>query len=285
MGKIMHGNIVYGGGSEVRPNPSDAATTDLTKIKIDGITYSIPDGEVADVKVDNVSVVDGNGIANINTMTGADGSAAGTKGLVPAPASTDNTKFLRGDGTWQTVGGSSVSDLDDLNDVAISSATNGQVLKYNSGTWVNANDSGGDETIVCTMAQYNQYTPEQKADTTKTYYITDAPGGNNGINYSTSEQVIGTWIDGKPIYQITETLSNEVNITTSAYTGFTPSWIGDVEQFIDCKGYRVASNQYGTACHPLFARKSGANQLSLYSALSFNGVKYITFQFTKSASS
>lgn len=26
-------------------------------------------------------------------------------------------------------------------------------------------------------------------------------GGGGGINYSTQEQVIGTWIDGKPIYQ------------------------------------------------------------------------------------
>lgn len=33
---------------------------------------------------------------------GADGTAAGTSGLVPAPAATDNTKFLRGDGTWAT---------------------------------------------------------------------------------------------------------------------------------------------------------------------------------------
>ena len=39
-------------------------------------------------------------------MTGATGSAAGTAGIVPAPATTDNTKFLRGDGTWQTVGSS-----------------------------------------------------------------------------------------------------------------------------------------------------------------------------------
>lgn len=38
-------------------------------------------------------------------MTGAGSSTAGTKGLVPAPAAGDNTKFLRGDGTWQDVSG------------------------------------------------------------------------------------------------------------------------------------------------------------------------------------
>lgn len=33
-------------------------------------------------------------------MTGATSSAAGAKGLVPAPAAGDNDKFLKGDGTW-----------------------------------------------------------------------------------------------------------------------------------------------------------------------------------------
>ena len=37
-----------------------------------------------------------------SNMKGATSSAAGTAGLVPAPVSGENTKFLRGDGTWQT---------------------------------------------------------------------------------------------------------------------------------------------------------------------------------------
>lgn len=35
-----------------------------------------------------------------NAMTGATASAAGAAGVVPAPASGDNEKFLKGDGTW-----------------------------------------------------------------------------------------------------------------------------------------------------------------------------------------
>jgi hypothetical protein len=35
-----------------------------------------------------------------SSMVGANGTVAGTGGTVPAPAATDNTKFLRGDGTW-----------------------------------------------------------------------------------------------------------------------------------------------------------------------------------------
>ena len=48
------------------------------------------------------TLIDGN---QMRTMTGADGTNAGTSGVVPAPAATDNTKYLRGDGTWATPSG------------------------------------------------------------------------------------------------------------------------------------------------------------------------------------
>ena len=38
-------------------------------------------------------------------FSGATAQAAGAKGMVPAPSAGDNTKFLRGDGTWQSAGG------------------------------------------------------------------------------------------------------------------------------------------------------------------------------------
>lgn len=40
---------------------------------------------------------------NIDTMTAATASSAGTRGLVPAPAAGEETYFLRGDGTWASV--------------------------------------------------------------------------------------------------------------------------------------------------------------------------------------
>ena len=69
--------------------------------------------------------------------------------------------------TGSSGGGSST--FADLEDVDLSNLQDGQVPKYNSSTqkWENANESGG-----------------------------------SGHNYSTTEQVIGTWIDGKPLYEI-----------------------------------------------------------------------------------
>lgn len=45
------------------------------------------------------------GVASDSTFTGTDGLVAGTKGLVPAPATTDDGKFLKADGTWGTPAG------------------------------------------------------------------------------------------------------------------------------------------------------------------------------------
>ena len=44
-------------------------------------------------------------------FTGATASADGTQGLVPAPVVGDQTKFLAGDGTWQTVQGGSTQTI------------------------------------------------------------------------------------------------------------------------------------------------------------------------------
>lgn len=62
----------------------------------------------------NISI-SGNTISATNTtysaMTGATPTVAGTSGLTPAPAAGDDTKFLRGDATWQTVAGANNSTI------------------------------------------------------------------------------------------------------------------------------------------------------------------------------
>lgn len=45
----------------------------------------------------------GVGRTSFDSFQGATASAAGKRGIVPAPGAGANTKFLRGDGTWQTV--------------------------------------------------------------------------------------------------------------------------------------------------------------------------------------
>ena len=203
----------------------------MGKIIYNGIDCGGGSGDVTDVKIDNTSILDVNGVANITTMTGAGASTAGTKGLVPAPASGDNTKYLRGDGTWQDAQGASA--VSDLTDVSLSSLTNGQILKYNSTSqkWENAAESGGggsgyvddvyvngtsvlDTNNIAQVTSYKELTqaeydalPASKLTDGILYCIKDV-GINEGdkfspIIYSTDEREVGTWLDGKPLYQKT----------------------------------------------------------------------------------
>ena len=57
---------------------------------------------------DNITLTDnafGTKKLSINTMTGCDSITGGASGLVPAPSAGDENKFLKADGTWDTVGG------------------------------------------------------------------------------------------------------------------------------------------------------------------------------------
>lgn len=99
-------------------------------------------------------------------------------GLVPqAPSGTGTTKYLREDGTWAVPsggGGGGSSALTDLEDVNLDNLTDGQNLSYNG-----------------TTQKWENKTPPA-----------------SGHTYSTTEQVVGTWLDGKPLYEKTVVVSN-----------------------------------------------------------------------------
>ena len=62
-----------------------------------------------------------------NNFTGADGTNAGSSGLVPAPSATDNDKYLKGDGTWASVSGGSSTDVQ-INGTSITSNNVANIL-------------------------------------------------------------------------------------------------------------------------------------------------------------
>lgn len=66
--------------------------------------------------------------AMLSTMVGDSGSG-GTKGLVPAPASGDSSKFLKGDGTWGTPAGGGGTASFDVDYVSIDSGVAGEIVQ------------------------------------------------------------------------------------------------------------------------------------------------------------
>jgi len=114
--------------------------------------------------------------ANMTVMVGDSGSG-GTKGAVPAPASGDATKFLRGDATWATAGGGSpvvispaqiTADQDNYNPTDWDTATvvrlnfdaNGHAI-----TSFDAETTGEEKTLV-NITGFYAYIPSEHPDGT-----------------------------------------------------------------------------------------------------------------------
>lgn len=68
-----------------------------------------------------------------------------------------------------------------------------------------------------TQAEYNALSDAEKNNGT-TYYITDASNRQNDV-YSTSEQAVGTWIDGRTVYRKSAAFLN-VQATANGYKLF-----------------------------------------------------------------
>ena len=150
-------------------------------------------------------------------------------------------------------GGGGSSTLAELTDVNLSNPSDNQVLVYDATNqeWVNANQSGG--------GNYHQY--------------------------STTEQVIGEWIDGKPIYEITIDCGTLPNATSSPIT--TPSNIKYITRY---EGF-CYSNTDVTYQRPIPLAAGGANDirvdltagtLRIVTTADWRTYKgYVTIQYTK----
>lgn len=102
-------------------------------------------------------------------------------------------------------GGGGASTLAGLSDVDINSPADGEVLTYdgNSSKWKNATPSSGGDSVSWTQLQ-STGTKIAEIDingTTTNVYAPSGGGGGGSQNYSTTEQVVGSWIDARPVYQ------------------------------------------------------------------------------------
>ena len=97
-GKLYLGNKLISGNN----GSSEISITDLPEINIGGESL-LADKQLL-VYNENTGKWENKDLSVlISEMTGATALAAGTSGLVPAPAAGDQEKFLSGDGTWKPV--------------------------------------------------------------------------------------------------------------------------------------------------------------------------------------
>ena len=77
-----------------------ARSSGLYKITVDGSGHVSAVASVTKADITALGIPGSDTNTTYNDMGGATGSAAGSRGLVPAPAAGKQTSFLRGDGTW-----------------------------------------------------------------------------------------------------------------------------------------------------------------------------------------
>ena len=161
----------------------------------------------------------------------------------------ENTELQKAAGVKSTLEAHGLS----IDDVNLSSPSNGQVLQYDnaSSKWVNATPSSG-----------------------------------SGHNYSTTEQVIGTWIDGKPLYEKTfETTSpsnSNSDISVADITNL------NIDSVISTNGYCLLTSDYFIPLGFYGSSSSHAVAYSTKTAIVCNvGSSYtskpikVTIQYTK----
>jgi hypothetical protein len=146
-------------------------------------------------------------------------------------------------------GGGGSSTLDGLSDVNLTTPTDGQVLSYdaNADEWVNS--SSASPSSIASMSDTDIQSPTDGQalvyNSTSAKWENASGGGGSTHTYSTTEQVVGTWIDGKPIYEKTISFTNQ----TSSFSDFvTIEYISDVGTVIsmDWTAYRISNDSYYT---------------------------------------
>ena len=280
--KVLRGDGTWGeAGTSIDDWATSTAYKVDTYVKYNNVIYVCTTAHTSTTfTADRVNWQD----IKVEEMTGATSSANGTGGSVPAPTSSDFTKFLCGDGTWKTAGGSAgVSVIKELlwegfitSDISSSSpeVLNGDYRDYDylefvagwtdDGTSVNGFTSLniawcevlGNNDNPCPTFEYNSntnttnnqhlvcdldFTPHTSFfGSVKRFKGTNTTTGLNiglwkiyGIklvnayDYSTTEKRIGSWVDGKPLYQLTW-----VGTTPSVGTEDTLFSINDADKII-----------------------------------------------------
>lgn len=94
-----------GGGTTYTAGSGIDIADNTISVDTDTIQEKLTAGTNVTISDNTISATD----TTYSNFTGTDGTAVGTAGLVPAPATTDAGKFLKADGTWDSAGGGGIT--------------------------------------------------------------------------------------------------------------------------------------------------------------------------------
>ena len=103
-------------------------------------------------------------------------------------------------------------------------------------------------------------------------------GGGGGHNYSTTEQVIGTWIDGSTLYECTYDLGSDLTLQDSTWTDSGVVTPTNANRCIKAEG--IQSNGTSTC---IMASVTSTNISVQSTKNSGDSIRYLTIQYTKTS--
>lgn len=127
-----------------------------------------------------------------------------------------------------------------------------------------------------------------------TWNVQDVEAALNDLNlrenqlsthYSYDEQVVGRWVDGKPLYQKTIYLGNPPNDSTKTYQHN----IADIDKVVNHYGFMISTNDGSFSNLPIWNTTGDGirvvvttTEIRLHAHTSWSAyVAYITLQYTK----
>ena len=115
-------------------------------------------------------------------------------------------------------------------------------------------------------------------------------GGGGSVNYSTTEQVVGTWIDGKPLYQITVNMGQLPNNTSKNVA----HGVSALEKVVYFEGYARRTDDawceplprilVGNDAKAMVSIRVNATNVTLATQTNLASIyneSYVTFRYTK----
>ena len=242
-----------GGGSGEIPEASEIPYDNaVSGIEADNVQDAIDTiDQMLDGKVD---IVAGKGLST-NDYTDGEAQKVLEALTYTAQSLTDAQKQQARDNIGAGTGGGGVSELAELDDVSLSSPSDNQVLGYNatSQKWENKTLSSSEH------------------------------------NYSTTEQVVGTWIDGKPLYERVIAIPN----TTAINNSFTYNHgIANYKMGKISEAFLYNTSDKSTMLLPLASNDNSvltirinASQITFYGTNSFSAANirtlFVIVQYTK----
>lgn len=286
-----------GGGTTVVANPEGEATDELEKLQVGNDIYSIPEEnvEINKAQFDALPaatknngkayfIPDANLVSNFTVMGNRFDKANiydTTERMVGRWV--DGKPLYQKSFSGKTPSSATIiyTGAEGDNIVNMSGFVDGAAINYyDTGNWYVRTWRSTSNQLYMQSAGFTNKDYTVNVQYTKSTDASVAIGTEN--DYSTDEMIIGTWIDGKPIYQRTlEHAGMYLNASSWTTLFSNQAWAADVDRIISSEVSAIGDGGYPRTVDPMGIRINRTTIQYTADAYANGGPIYVTLRYTK----